>query len=342
MMRIWRSERNALVGICLFLALALFGGNLSAQSSSSPTKSSAREARTESKSARKGVPVDQKYVRDKIRIFYLTEGPHAVDPTDSNQNGVPDQVEDVATQSWVAWRLWTSLGYTDPLQAPRYKGGSSIDVHLRSRDLLQANGIAYDEIQSAKKEGDPPGATCVRFAVATSVDPKVNLTPAHEMFHLFQYAVIFFKNSWFTEGTARWSQAALGNDEDVQRDETATWPPGESDLPGIYEASYKASSLYWIPLLSLADKVGNLPVDRLPKDLLEARYTNGELVIKDDKLVGATFLLDVFKALDKADDAVARQKRIQGWPEAEQRSPDNNPVIHETVLEVARKHGLIP
>lgn len=145
--------------------------------------------------------------KDRIRVFYATEGEHAVVADDLNQNAIPDQAEDVLIQTLAAWRLWTLLGFADPLTTPRYQGSRWLDIHLLSRKTLGSNGVAYDEIQRFGRDGDPPGAGSLCFDVATSVKAPANLTPAHELFHILQNSVCFLKNRWLTEGTARWSGA---------------------------------------------------------------------------------------------------------------------------------------
>ncbi len=291
--------------------------------------------------ARRNASIAKKFVKGQIRVIYESEGPHAVDPADKNQNSVPDQVENVAIQAWAAWRLWTSLGFCDPLKSSRYKGVSWIDVKLLSKDIVKANGVAFDEMVPSGRSDDPANTKVLRFNVATSVDPILNLTPAHEMFHIIQNGTTFFKNSWYTEGTARWSESGLGLGAESKEAKKDTWPPRDEEMPEIYTASYRASGLYWEPLFKRADRRGKLDRSALPEDLKELRYTNGDAVLKDFDLVGADFLREVLEALDQADDQVARDRKLESWPEAEQRSLENNPIIHQRVMELAKKHKII-
>ncbi len=43
--------------------------------------------------------------------------------------------------------------------------------------------------------------------ISSKVDPKHNVTPSHELFHIYQNSVMMFKQSWLTEGLARWSES---------------------------------------------------------------------------------------------------------------------------------------
>ena len=93
-----------------------------------------------------------------VRIHYDVRGEHAVDLADANGNGVPDQVEDVLTQVLAARMVFVEvLGFPEPMKTERFRAASFIDIHLRSRDVLKMNGVAYDELQRYKKPGDPEG-----------------------------------------------------------------------------------------------------------------------------------------------------------------------------------------
>lgn len=270
-------------------------------------------------------------VQDRIRVFYSTEGPHAVAQVDADKSGHPDQVDDVLTQTRAAWLLWTSLGFADPLTTKRFSEASWLDVHLISKATLQSNGLAYDEIQRFSREGDPPGTGSLCFDVATSIQASANLTPAHELFHILQNSVCYFKNRWFTEGTARWSEKALGTGGLPDGLKPERWPPDDNALEAIFTQDYQTSASYWAPLLTMMDSSGTIPADRIPELVLKARYVNGQPVLKDHRLTGWVFIRDLFKALDAADDTVRQQRGLMRWSEAEQFSPANNAIIHRTV-----------
>lgn len=275
--------------------------------------------------------------KDRIRVFYATEGEHAVVADDLNQNAIPDQAEDVMIQTLAAWRLWISLGFADPLTTPRYQGSRWLDIHLLSRKTLGSNGVAYDEIQRFGRDGDPAGTGSLCFDVATSVKAPANLTPAHELFHILQNSVCFLKNRWLTEGTARWSEAALGRGGLPSGLQPRAWPPADDALQAVFDGAYNTARSYWAPLLALEDPEGRLPEDRLPPDVKEARYVNGEPVLKDLHLTGWQFIRELLQALDAADDRLQLERGLGRWPEAEQFSPANNAVIHRVVTEVVAR-----
>ena len=282
----------------------------------------------------------QKVILGKLRVFYETSGPHAVSAEDANGNGVPDHPEDVAAQAMGAWQLWTCLGFADPLQTPRYAGAAWIDVHLLSKETIKTNGVAYDELQHFSRPGDAEGTTSLCFDVATSVKAPANLTPAHEMFHLLQNCVCFFKNRWFTEGTARWSEKALGKGGLPEGIRRTVWPPEPAAMEAIFAGAYDTAATYWGPLLASDDEIGTLPEERLPRSLLDAHYANGEPVLKDRQLTGWELIREILTALDAEDDLVFRERKLDRWSEVEQRSDANNAILHRVVQEVmAKRHA---
>ena len=79
-----------------------------------------------------------------FRVFYRTEGDHAVPIEDRNGNGIPDRVDDLLMQLVAAdWLYQTQLGLTGPLQQVRYARATGIEIHLLHFD--KGSGLAFDE-----------------------------------------------------------------------------------------------------------------------------------------------------------------------------------------------------
>lgn len=280
---------------------------------------------------------DQVHQVGRLRVFYALSGRHAVDPADHNGNGLSDQVEDIAIQTLAAQELWIDvLGFPDPFASERYREAVFLDVHLLHRDKLGANGIAYDEVQRYRKPGDPEGTGSLGFSVATSVKAPANLTPAHEMFHLIQNGATFFKNRWFTEGTARWSEAGLGAGAVSRGLKAVAWPPA-TPLQ-LDTMAYETAGLYWEPLLLRIDTKQRLPP--LPASLRERRYSRGEPVLRDLELAGWPFVRDLLTELGRCDDLAFAERGLTQWSEDEQKSPANTIHIENAVRSVAARHGL--
>lgn len=275
-------------------------------------------------------------VRGKLRFYYTTQGEHAVAAGDANANGVPDAVEDAAAQTEAAFRLLVEgLGFPDPFKSPRFAGKVAfLDVHFLSRDLLKSNGLTYDEIQRFRRPGDAPDTGSLCFDLATSVQASANLTPAHEMFHIIQNGATFFKNRWYTEGTARWSEAALGlgGAGSARTTLRGSWPPAEDRWKALFEMTYDASPQFWEPMALALDPGGELTPALIPAEVRQMRYVNGEPVLKDLKLNGWKVIRQVLLELDREDDTAFQELKLARWSEDAQKSPANLPHIQRAIL----------
>jgi hypothetical protein len=277
----------------------------------------------------------------KFRVFYYTQGQHAVYPADWNRNGVPDQVEDLLTQTLAAQLLFVDvLGFPDPFTTERFQSASFLDIHMRHKDVLKRKGVAYDELQTFKRRKDPEGTQSLCFNVATSVRPSVEYTPTHEFFHIVQNGITFFKNPWYTEGTARWSEWALGKGGMGAAKLSGTWPPSGEKEAKLFSMKYEASEQFWYPLLTRIETGGGaLPESPALKHLAAMTYADGTRVLKDKQLKGWQFIRDVLLELGQADDVAFRELGYDGWTEENQRSPKNDEYILRAVLTVARRYG---
>jgi hypothetical protein len=270
-----------------------------------------------------------------IRVFYYTAGQHAVDLTDRNTNGIPDQVEDVLTQTLAAQTLFVDvLGFPDPFKTEQFRAARFLDIHFRHKDLLKNNGVAYDELQRYKRPGDAPGTLSLCFNVATSVKPASSLTPAHEYFHLIEYGLTRFKRRWLTEGMARWSEGALGAGGLGRVREPVSLPLAPEKRAALVAMSYEASEHFWNPLASRTDPSGLLPHGPQFQELQAMTYVDGTQVLKDDRLSGWRFMRAVLLELEKADQQAYARLGYTEWSEVNQNSPKNDPFILEAVMRV--------
>lgn len=276
---------------------------------------------------------------DQVRIWYHTDGVHAVEPADSNANGVPDVIEDIMTQVLAARSMFVEvLGFPDPLKTERFKTASFIDIHLRSKDVLKMNGVAFDELQRYRKQGDPGGTLSIGFNVATTVRAPANLTPAHEFFHLIQYSTTYFKNRWFLEGTARWSERALGEGDLGLAKIMPVWPLPSDQRSELFGMAYEASEHLWNPLAKRLDVDGEIPNGLALQRLKNMKYVDGSPVLKDLRLRGWKFVRDVLQELAKMDDIAFSHLGYDRWSEDNQRSPKNDePMLRAVEAVVGRQ-----
>jgi hypothetical protein len=155
---------------------------------------------------------------DEFRISYATEGPDAVtDLSDANRNGMPDVIDDLATQLTTARVVYSDvLGLQHPLKRPRYRLATAVNVFVVKME--RGNGLAFDEVVDETTRKGTPGLGCsIKIFVNSNLRPSKNISPAHELFHLYQYAYTMFKTRWYLEGMARWVETALTSDDTAKR-----------------------------------------------------------------------------------------------------------------------------
>lgn len=285
--------------------------------------------------------LDKRYTVDEFRIYYTLDGDDALpDVVDVNKNSIPDRIENIALQLTTASRLYVeTLELRHPLESPRYGDRAEfIDVHVGSLPFepggAENKGSAGDGVVNYYRPSDPDGGIEVLTMDVSKGLPTRNVTPAHELFHLFQYGYTMFKVGWFLEGTARWSEFTLREGSG----EPKGLPLDEDDLSKLFSMKYEAAG-FWITLAHASDSRGQL---RIPPDLLRATYIGTyEPIIRDTQFRGAPLLKDLLEALDEADDTVSAALDLEpfAWKESRQRSPDNNPYVWAAVIDVSRKYG---
>jgi hypothetical protein len=277
---------------------------------------------------------DRVYVRDEFRIRYTLEGAHALpDIRDLDRNGIPDKVQDVATQLVVGRRLFTDvMGLTHPMRQPRYARATSIDVFLLKME--KGNGMSYDEVMNYRLGSDEAAGGCALRIDLLNRHANQNVTPIHELFHQYQYGYTMFKARWFLEGTARWSEYALRPGSGPQQPLPATLPALREQ---VFSQTYGAGGM-WNRLASMLDPDGRL---RLPSGLAQTTYVDGSLVIQDDQLHGAAFIKALLEALGPLDRQVAERNGwpVFGWKEEDQRSSAYDTEIFKGVLQATRSEA---
>lgn len=288
-------------------------------------------------------PLPRHFVFEEFRLFYTVEGDSAVPTADRNENDVPDHIEDVAKQLWASHQLYCHvLKFPDPFESARYDGVTCIEAYVRERSEIGGrNGVAYENPQRAKPipEGMPTDRTLV-MGIGNHVDARKNITPAHEMFHLIQYGATYFKNRWYLEGMARWSEHGLQLDGvgNIKYSEHGPWPHSPADLSEVFQMTYEAEFAVWNPLALRTDAIGLLPRDQLPAELVALRYSDGTPVLRDHLLNGAVVMRDVLNELAKQDDIAYQDLGYEDWSEDNQRSSQNDRYIYQAIMDALRKH----
>ena len=271
--------------------------------------------------------LDQHYSVDEFRVHYAVRGSHALDSLeDADHNGRPDRIDDLALQLLAARTLYSQfIGLRHPLEQARYAKAGRINVYVLA--LKRGNGQAFDEVVSEQVRGQrmPCG---LRLFIDHRLRPSRNLTPAHELFHLYQYGYSMFKSSWYLEGMARWVESFF-----------RAAPPAAmlKEAAMTCEAAYAkryAASTFWRQRAAASGEAARA----LPSSLRAARFTDGRAVIEVDRLQGGGFLLDALQALERTSAAVAKTQGLPlyDWPESVQQSAQFDSVICSAVEALAR------
>ena len=199
--------------------------------------------------------LDRRFVCEEFRIYYTLEGDQALpaaDRQDHDRDGVPDKIQSLALQLVTARRCYVEvLGLRHPFESPRYRGRVKfIDVNVW--DLGgNKNGMAGDAIVNYHRPSDPPeGVEVLTIDLSTKLSPR-NLSPAHELFHVFQNGYTLFKAPWYYEGTARWSEDLLR----AGAGEAGPLPATRAELEDLFKLSYDASR-FWQALARATDPGG--------------------------------------------------------------------------------------
>lgn len=297
--------------------------------------------------------LERVYSLGDIRVFYTEQAPAsgtdhrlpATSQVDSNGNGVPDFVENVAKQADVSRKMYNSLGFRDPLDGSKFRAVKVIDINLLN---ISANGLAYD---SAIYYPNAPGrgTDCtLRIDISAKLELSGKFTTqwfvvGHEMFHLFQYGQTLFKRGWVNEPTAKWAEYAsrpgpfypLGSSP-------YTLPSTLTDLQTtvISASTSQNANRFWSRLIELVESEND--GFRVPGYLLSEQYTDGVVVIKDHTLRGAAIISSVYQALDAEDDILSHLSgwNAYSWAETNQTASSHDLRILGAIQRAIRRTGV--
>lgn len=272
------------------------------------------------------------YQQGIVYVIYDKEGDASPkDKTDLNANGVPDFVEDVATQVNAARELFNGVfNFPDPLESEHFKNATSIEVDVESKTTM-GNYNGYSGRQVRKQSKHDPNERAMHFKVANTINPHKNATPAHEYFHLLQYDVTDFRNAWFKEGTARWAQDSVQKKNYPDDKDISFILEDESAAEEIFKGSYEVANQFWYPLvMEMNDKV------TIPDELIKKyKYVDGSPVFLDNIIYGPNVIRAVLiKLKSKEELAAAEFGTLKEWRKKGKRAETNNKFIMDSVREV--------
>ncbi|WPD20880.1 MAG: hypothetical protein SD837_11790 [Candidatus Electrothrix scaldis] len=292
-------------------------------------------------------PQPQVQQADKIRVIYYTEGPHAISLEDKNLNSVPDQAEDILTQTMAAYYLFVeTLGFPAPLQSIHFHPAKFLDIIICSQELPLAEGgleglpgKAFAQPLPSQAPGDPADTLSIVLKISSAINAEEDQTPAREFFHLIQYGTTFFKNKWFTEGTSRWAEYGLRNENPEESSPTpAIWPLSDEQTTALFEMEEQAAENFWTPLAAKMNNRGVIPFTPALYKIMPLLYSNKQPVFKSMRFPGWMFIRDVLIELGRTDDIALRELGYQEWTKDNEASPKNNKYIMEAVSTVVTRY----
>lgn len=269
--------------------------------------------------------LDNVYILGDFRVFYTFNGEHALsleNKVDLNENSIPDYVENIAQRLYVTKEVFINLlGFQDPLKSKRYKDVKYIDVHIMSSEKSSAG----DEIVTFKYKILNTKDKVISMQVRNNLT-KSTLTPSHEYFHILQNSYTMFKNRWYSESTARWSESIFK--KGVAKQDNL--PNSQKQIKELFDKTYDAEGIFG-KLTYLCDT--NNGVFKNKKDL-KTNIPSYPNLIEDSTVYGYKFIKVFLENLELMSNYVSKLHEFDefDWDEKEQKSNDNNIFILKALL----------
>lgn len=173
------------------------------------------------------------YIQEPFRIFYSLRGEHKLhQQQDHDQNDIPDLIDEIIDQLKNAHIILSQQrGLTSPLLNKRYISKAKyIDIHMLHIDH---NGLAGDAIVNYNYSSIQNKYPSLSMSLSTKLSPT-NLTPTHELIHLYQNGYSMIKTRWYTEGLAR----LLEDLSDTRKQKSIPLPATENELRQLFKKTY--------------------------------------------------------------------------------------------------------
>ncbi|MGG4605919.1 hypothetical protein ACLPHM_14095 [Paenalcaligenes sp. Me131] len=249
-------------------------------------------------------------VQDGFTVWYATQGEHALTKIeDLNSNGIPDRIDDLLLQLIAAKNFYSNvLHLVHPLQQARYDSAETIHIFVLS--MKKGNGLAFHEaVQLRPSRLEAPEPCGLRIYINNQLDASRNLTPAHELFHLYQYGYVMFKRSWYLEGMARLVETAFAGPNRLGRYMHSL----DESVPcdAVMEESYSAVR-YWWGLANRHEKTRIV----VPTSLRSLRYSNGVPVFSGHEFMHGEIILKALEELEHLSEITSQRLGLPRyrWP----------------------------
>ncbi|MET0792777.1 MAG: MXAN_6640 family putative metalloprotease [Polyangiaceae bacterium] len=155
---------------------------------------------------------------ERVLVWYVTQGKHAVEPASSRDDGVPDEVALAAEVTSNALAEYAAMGFRQPpsdslSESCGSNGGDGrLDVYLVAMSGSDGQTVA----ESGRCTSDSP-QQCASFLLAKtklaesygSLEVGVRTVLPHETFHAVQNAYDVELDRFWAEGSAQWAAKRL-------------------------------------------------------------------------------------------------------------------------------------
>ncbi|MFK5854771.1 MAG: T9SS type A sorting domain-containing protein [Bacteroidota bacterium] len=243
------------------------------------------------------LPNEQIGFSEYFDFHYTLTGEWAVDPTDENNNGVPDFVENMALIFDEVYSKNLQQGYTVPPGDNGAGGSDFYDIYIGGPEFV-TYGL-YGFVAPETKVGDNPNSPDITETEAYSSwmgmnydyswaeDPEkaVAVTAAHEFLHAVQMGYNTEMGVWIMEMTAAWIEDVHfpGYDDNLQyltgvfgTPDIALNLDDDDDDNGLGNHWYST----WIFTQYMSEQTGDVIV----KNIFERTVTDWDLVAIDNEL----------------------------------------------------------
>jgi len=275
------------------------------------------------------------YVCEPFRLFFCADGGKnaPADATDSDRDGIADYVGEILKKLLIAYDVYVNVIHLPDFRLTGYlhrEGVRYVDVMLDDIPIqrgLMSSVVTNNEPDFLRGSGHSGPSVVLRLHRAL---PKSSLTPAHELFHLFQYASLPFLNMWFMEGLARHGQRWMAD----KRAQSFPLPQTQGEVEALLQQWHDAEG-FWNRLAELCgDPVGSG---------VETADGKTRVDVGNPFMIGQRFLGCFFRhALSQLQKLCVEMPGrnltlTEPWPTAERRSGANNRFILRAVCATLRE-----
>ena len=167
-----------------------------------------------------------------VVVHYVTSGPDAPPPADSDRDGTPDYVEEVAQAAELSLKRFAALGFRPP-SPDTWGPDAMVDIYLKDIDSRDDRSAG-----KAFSFGHKDGGYAIVESDVMRITDSFRALVAHELFHLVQFAYVPRGiPCWVGEGTAEAAETMVYPDGDFRASNWRTeawlkqpWRPLTDDI----------------------------------------------------------------------------------------------------------------